>query len=177
MGETDHANGGGKQKQQPASGFRAIETQRQPRERERREKRGDGAGQTRGGFADAEELEADSCAPIKKRRLFEPGFSVETRSNPVAALKHVAGNPGVARLVWPDEAYGAEMAEVADVKRYDDQNGPADSGRGTIARGFEWGSGGIAHGKWSLTLNYYLQARDLLHTVARRLVGAAAGKR
>src|SRR5258708_30937927 len=73
--KTDHADGGGKQKQQPTGGFGAVETQRQPGQRERGEKRRDGAGQTRGGFADAEEFEAQRGAPIKETGLVAPGFA------------------------------------------------------------------------------------------------------
>jgi hypothetical protein len=35
----------------------------------------------------------------------------------------------------------------------------------------------LAHGKLSLTSNPYLQTRDLLHTLARRLFRAAANRR
>src|SRR2546430_12847929 len=57
VGEADHANSGGQQKQQPAGGFRTIETQSQPGHRERGEQGGDGARKPRGGLADAEKLE------------------------------------------------------------------------------------------------------------------------
>ncbi len=80
------------------------------------------------GFADAEEFEAEGCAPVVERRLLEPGLSVEARRDPVAGFGHVAGDPGVARFVGADEADGAEMAEVADVESGEDQDGPADAG-------------------------------------------------
>jgi len=173
--KADHADGGRKQKKQPTSGFRAVETEREPGERERREKRRDGAWQARGGFANAEELEAYCRAPIEKWRLFEPRFSVEARRDPIAGLSHVARDPGVARLVRPDEADGAEMAEVANVERCQDEDGPADSGGGSGARILGKGSGCFGHGKSSLTLNHYRPAADLLHTVARRGTRANLG--
>jgi hypothetical protein len=172
VGEADHADGGGQEKQEPAGSFRAVEAQGEPSQRERGQKGGEGAGHARGGFADAEELEAEGAAPIKERRLFEPGFSVKARSDPIASLHHVAGDPGVAGFIGADETDGTKVAEVADVERCEDENGPANSGGG--ARRI-LGDDGVClgHGKTSLTSNYYLQALDLLHTVARRIVRAA----
>ncbi len=175
--KTDHAHGGGKQEQQPASSLRAVETERQPGERERGEERADGAGQPRSGFANAEQLEAQRGAPIEERRLLEPGFAIEARRDPVAGFGHIARDPGVARLVWPNKTDGAEMAEVADVKCGNDEDGPTDLRRGAGARVFGEGNGWFAHGKWSLTSNHYLPPMDLLHTVARRLDRAAPEKR
>jgi hypothetical protein len=56
--KADHADGSRKQEQQPASGFRSMETQREPGQHKRGEQRRERAGQPRGGFAHAEELEA-----------------------------------------------------------------------------------------------------------------------
>jgi len=173
--EADHANGGRKQKQQPASCFRAIETKREPCQRKCGEKRGYGARQPRGSFAHAEDLETYCRAPIEKWRFLEPRFSVKARRDPIAGLGHVARDPGVTRLVRPDEANGAEMAEVANVERSQDEDGPADSGGSFGARILGDGGGCFGHGKLSLTSNHYLPAADLLHTVARRGTGANLG--
>src|SRR5258708_1564790 len=175
--EADHADGGRKQKQKPASGFRAIETQCEPGQRECGEKRRDGARQPRGGFANAEELETECRAPVIKNGPFKPRLSVEARRDPVAGLGHLARYPGVARLVGSDEADGAEMAEITDVKSCQDEDGPADSCGGAGARVLGDGSGCFDHGKLSLTSNHYLPATDLLHTVARREKHANSDKR
>ena len=87
----------------------------------------------------------------------------------MAGLRHVARDPGVARLVRADEADGPEMAEVADVQSCHDEQSPADAGGGAGGWNFGDGSGRFGHGKLSLTSNHYLQALDLLHTVARQL--------
>ena len=166
--EADHADSCGQQKQQPAGGFRAVKTKSQPGHRERGEQGGDGARQSGGSFADAEKPEAKRSAPVEERWLLKPGFSVQARSDPVSGLSHVACDPRVARLVRADEADGAKMAEVADVYRRRDENGPANSGGGAGAGLFGDGSGSFDHGKVSLASNHYLPATDLLHTVARR---------
>jgi len=67
------------------------------------------------------------------------------------------------------------MAEVANVERCQDEDGPADSGGGSGARILGEGSVCFGHGKPSLTLNHYLPAADLLHTVARRGTRANLG--
>src|SRR3989442_1670324 len=90
------------------------------------------------------------------------------RRDPVAGLGHIARDPSVARFVWPDEADSAKMAEVADVQRRKNENGPADSGGDAGGRAVGDGSGSFSHGKPSLTSNHYLPAMDLSHTVARR---------
>src|SRR6266705_1092790 len=131
--------------------------------------------QPRGCFAHAEELEAKCRAPVEERRLLKPRLSIEARGDPIAGLGHVARDPGVARLVRPDEADGAKMAEVADVERGCDENGPANSSGGAGARVLGNWSGCFGHGKLSLTSNYYLPAADLLHTVARRGTRANLG--
>ena len=77
-------------------------------------------------FADAEEFEADGGGPIVERRLLEPGLAVEARGDEVAGFGHVAGDPGVARFVWADQADGAEMGEVADVESREDKDEPED---------------------------------------------------
>ena len=166
--EANHADRRGQQEQQPAGRLRAVETQSQPSHRERCEQRRDGARQPRGGFADAEELEAKRSAPIEERGLLKPRFSVETRRDPIARLSHVACDPSVTRLIRPDEANCAQMAEVADVERRCDENGPANSGGGAGARVLGDEDGCFGHGKVSLTSKHYLPATDLLHTVARR---------
>ncbi len=175
--EADHANGRRKQKQQPASGFRAVEAQCKPCQHKRSEQGRDRARQPRGGFAHAEELEAKCRAPVEERRLLKPRLSIEARGDPIGGLGHVARDPGVTRLVRPDEADGAKMAEVADVERGCDENGPANSSGGAGARVLGNWSGCFGHGKLSLTSNYYLPAADLLHTVARRGTRANLGRR
>ncbi len=166
--KADHSDCGRQQKKQPASGFRAVKTQCQPGQRKRGEQRRDGAGQSRGGFAHAEEIEAKCSAPVEERWLLEPGFSIKARCDPVASLRHVARDPGVARFVWPDEANGSKMAEVANVERRKYEDGPANPGWGTDGRALGDGSSYFGHGKLSLTSNHYLPATDLLHTVARQ---------
>ena len=176
MGEADHADGGRKQKEQPTSGFRAVETQREPSERKRGEQCGDGAGQPRGSFTHAKEHEAERRAPVEERRLFEPRLSVEAWGDPVAGFRHVARDPRIAWLVRSDEADGAEMAEIANVERCQNQNGPADAGGGAGACNLGSRCDCFGHGKLSLTSNHYLPATDLLHTVARRETRANLGR-
>src|SRR5262249_47180012 len=83
--------------------------------------------QTSGGLADAEQLEAECCAPIVQRWLLEPRFAVESWRDPVSGFHHVARDPGVARLVRADEANGIEGAEIANVKSGEDKNKPANA--------------------------------------------------
>src|SRR5258708_4533851 len=114
---------------------------------------------------------------VEERRLLNPRLAIEAGGDPIAGLGHVARDPGVARLVRPDEADGAKMAEVADVERGCDENGPANSSGGAGARVLGNWSGCFGHGKLSLTSNHYLPATDLLHTVARRETRANLDKR
>lgn len=102
MREADHADGGGQEEQEPASGFGAVKAEGEPSDVECCEQGDDGAGQTRGGFANAEELEAECGAPIVERGLFKPGLAIEARGDPVACFLHVAGDPCVAGFVGSD---------------------------------------------------------------------------
>src|SRR5207253_3030160 len=84
--------------------------------------------------------------------------AVETQRDPIARLSHVACDPSVTRLIRPDEANCAQMAEVADVERRCDENGPANSGGGAGARVLGYEDGCFGHGKVSLTSKHYLPA-------------------
>ena len=127
MGEGNHGYSGGKKKQEPARGFAAVDAPREPGHRERTQKRIDRAWQSRGGFADAEEFEAEGSAPIIEWGLFEPGLAVEMWCDPVAGFGHVAGDPCVARFIGTDEADGAEIVEVAKVECGEDEDGPRET--------------------------------------------------
>jgi KDO2-lipid IV(A) lauroyltransferase len=166
--EADHADSRWKQKQQPASGFRTVQAQRQPGKRQRGEQCRDGAWQPRGGFAHTKEPEAQRSAPIEKRRLLKPGLSVKAGRDPIAGLGHVARDPRDAGFAGPHEADGAKMAEVTNKKRWKDEDDPANLGCGAEGRALGDGSDCFGHGKLSLTSNHYLPAMDLLHTVARQ---------
>ncbi len=148
--EADHADGGGKKEQEPARGLRAVEAQCEPGHRQRGKERGDRARQTSCGFTHAKEFEAQRRAPVKERRLLEPRFAVEVGRDPVACLDHVASDPGVAGLVRTDEADGAEMAEVTDVKSCYEENGPADSCGGFVPGFFSNLVGRFSHRNVSL---------------------------
>ena len=115
VGKADHADGRGKKKENPARGFCAVDTPGQPGHGESGEKGGERAGKARSSFADAEEFEAESGAPVIEDGLFKPRLAIEARRDPIAGFRHVASNPGVARLVRSDEADGAEIVEIADV--------------------------------------------------------------
>src|SRR6266478_8168269 len=132
MREADHAHACGQKQQQPARAFFSVSAPGEPCEGERCEKSGDRAGQASGdlGCAIAEKFEEDCATPIEERRLFEPGFSVEAWRDPIATFRHIAGDPGEARLVAADDSNDPEMAEIADVKRDDDENGPSNALRG-----------------------------------------------
>ena len=102
-------------------------------EGQRRQQRRDRAWQAGGDFgwcAGAKELEEDRASPIEKRRFFEPRLSVKPRRNPIARFRHIARDPGIARLIGTDESNDSEMAEIANIKSDQDQNGPADALRG-----------------------------------------------
>ncbi len=170
--EADHADCRGEKQKQPARGFGAVETQCQPRQRERRKQRGNRARQARRGFAHAKKFEGKRGAPIKERRLFKPRLSVQPRRDPIAGLGHVARNPRVARLVGADKSNRSEMAEITNVQRCDDENGPADAGYRAGLRFLSDGSRRFAHGRESLALKLYLRSGHLLHTVARRPLAA-----
>ena len=75
MREADHANSGGQEEQEPASGFGAV----------------------------------------------------EAWCDPVAGFLHVANDPCVTRLVRADEAECAEIVEIAEVKRGEDQGEPEEA--------------------------------------------------
>lgn len=124
VGKADHADGCGKKKEQPTGSPSAVETPSEPSHGEGCEKCGESAGEACSDFAGAEEFEAEGRAPVIKDWLLEPRLAVEARSDPVAGFGHVAGNPGVARLVGANEADGAEIVEVAEVERGEDKGEP-----------------------------------------------------
>src|SRR5262249_52144732 len=95
---------------------------REPRERERSEQCSDCAWKSRRDFAHSEQLEAQRGRPIVKRRLLKPGFAVKTRRNPITSFRHVARDPRITRLIWSDKSERAQMAEVADSERGENQD-------------------------------------------------------
>src|SRR5205814_6472998 len=92
--------------------------------------------QSRGGFTYAEKLEACGGHPVIKDRLFEPRLPVEARRDPIAALRHVARDPRVTRLIGANETDRAKIAEIADRERDYNQRGPANSRGYAVARFF-----------------------------------------
>ena len=62
-----------------------------------------GRRQAGGPIVDAEELKAEGREPIKQGRLFEIGFALEARRDPIAALQHLARYLRVAALVRLEE--------------------------------------------------------------------------
>src|SRR5260370_1171548 len=163
--------GGGRRKGRGGGGWKRAQEGgpqvggRKPKETNNA-RRESGGGRFCGGSRAARE--AERGAQIEKWRLFKQRFSIRTRSDPIAGLRHVARDPGVARLVRADETDGPEMAEVAYAQSRHDEQSPADAGGGPDERNFGDGSGRFGHGKLSLTSNHYLQALDVLHTVARQ---------
>ena len=127
MRETDHADAGGQEEQEPAGGFSAVEAQGEPGQRECGEESSDGAGQTRGSFADAKKLEAEGGSPVVKRWFFKPGLTVKTWCDPITRFLHVAGDRGVARLVGADETDGAQIVEIAKIESREDQREPEEA--------------------------------------------------
>src|ERR1700687_1112187 len=152
VGKADHADGGGKQKQQPARGFCTVNAPREPGHCQRGEPGGNRAGQARRGFTYAEKLEANRRAPIIKWRLLEPWPAVEPRRDPVAGFGHVARNPSVAWLVGTDKSDSAEMTEIADVQRRANQRGPADTRCKCVRVLARSNVSGGGHGRVSLAL-------------------------
>src|SRR5207244_4152682 len=114
--------------QQPLRGLYAVKTQREPGHHESCEQRGNGAWQSRRGFAHAKPFEAKPGAPVIKRRLLEPRPPVEPRRDPVMRLHHGPGDPGVPRLIRADESQHVKMAEVADVKGDAEEHAPSNQG-------------------------------------------------
>ena len=52
-----------------------------------------------------------------------------SRRDPVARFRHVAGDPGVARLVWTNETESAEIVEVTEVQCREDKENPREANR------------------------------------------------
>jgi hypothetical protein len=154
--KADHADSGGKKKEQPARGFSAVAAPGEPGHGQRGEKRSDGAGETRGSFADAEEFEAEGGAPVIEDRLFEPRFAIETGSDPIAGFGHVPGDPGVAGFVRSSKADGAKFVEVTNVKCGEDENDPEETGGERSEVGVDGRVVGLRHGRKSLALAVYL---------------------
>ena len=136
MRKADHTDACWKEQQEPSRRFFAIDPPGEPRERQRCEQCAKRAGQSCGGFAYAEKFEACGGHPIIKDRLFEPRLPVKARRDPIAALRHVARDPRVTRLIGTHETDRAEIAEVADRERDYDQRGPANSRGYALARFF-----------------------------------------
>jgi len=148
--ETDHADGGGQEEQQPSGRFGAVEAPGKPREGESCEQCGGGARKPSGGFVDAKELEAQSGAPIIEHGFLEPGLTVEARRDPVAGFHHVARDPRVTRLVGTHQANGTEVMEVGEVQSSEDQ-GHESKTRGEGRRvALEEGVVDLRHGTLSL---------------------------
>ena len=116
VGESNHADRGGQQQQQPARGFLAAQAPGQPGKREGRQQGGKGRRETGGDFVDAKKFKADGGFPVVEDRFFKPRLAVETRGDPVAGFEDVTGDPGVARFVGPGKADAAKMAEVTEVE-------------------------------------------------------------
>ena len=112
-------------------------------------------------FADTKEFEAERGAPIIEDGLFKPGLAVKTRRDPIASLRHGAGDPGVTRFVGTDEADGAEIMEIADVECGQDQEDRGEAGHGRFRERIGCGVVGLRHGSKSLALSVYLGMVDV----------------
>jgi len=171
VGEANHAYGRGQQKQKPAGGFKTVEAPGKPGHGQRGEKSGTGAGKTRGSFVHAENFEAEGCSPVIENRLFKPGMAVESRRKPVAGFVHVACDPGVARLVWTNEAESAEIVEVTEVQCGEDEENPREANGERGWRGVAKRVVSLRHGKLSLALKVYRELREVRHTGAKEQEG------
>jgi len=127
VGKANHADGGGQQKQEPSGGFCAVEAPSKPGHCESDEKSREGAGEARGSFIHAKQLEAERGSPVEQRGLFKPAMAVESRRDPVARFRHVAGDPGVAWLVWTNETESAQIVEVREVECGEDEENPRET--------------------------------------------------
>src|SRR6516162_1412000 len=156
MRKADHADGRGQQKQQPLRSLYSVKTQREPGDAESCEQRGNGAWQSRSGFAHAKPLEAKPGAPVIKRWLLEPRPPVEPRCDPVMRLHHGPGDPGVTRLIRTDESQEPKMAEVADVKSDAQEHAPPNQGASGHAAIRGCRRAWFLHGRLSLTLKDFL---------------------
>src|SRR5208282_6105720 len=144
--------------------FSAIQPPGEPRHRESREQSGKSARKVSGGFAHTEELETQTSGPVVERRFFKPGLAVQSRRDPVTGFRHVARDPGVARLVRADKSYGAEIVKIAEVQCGEDQRDPGEAYR--EGRGLPFSSRvlSLRHGTMSLAFSVYLGMAELPHT-------------
>jgi hypothetical protein len=171
VGKANHADGGRQQKQEPAGGFRAVEAPCKPGHRQSGEKSGKGAGKARGSFVHAKKFEAEGGSPVEQRGLFKPGMAVESRRNPVAGFRHIAGNPGIARLIRTDETESTEIVEVTEVECGEDKENPREANGQRGWRVVAKRVVGLRHGKLSLALKVYREGREVRHTGAKAQEG------
>src|SRR6185369_5242638 len=68
-------------------------------------------------LAYAKDLESRNDHPVKERRFFKPGVAAESRSDQIAAEKHLARHLRIARLVWSNQG---QLAQTVQVKRDND---------------------------------------------------------
>jgi len=127
VGKANHADGGGQQKQEPAGSFCTVKAPGKPGHGQSGEKSGNGAGKARGSFVHAAKFEANGGSPIEQRGFFKPWMAVESRRDPVPRFRHVAGDPGVARLVWTNETESAAIVEVTAVECREDEENPRET--------------------------------------------------
>ena len=73
-------------------------------------------------------LYASMVRPVIKRRLFEPGLTIQNRSDPIAALQHFARDLRIAGLVSADQAdhlKAGEKQESAECDKGENVGGTA----------------------------------------------------
>ena len=98
-------------------------------------------------------------------------MAVESGRNPVAGFHHVAGDPGIARLVWPDETESAKIVEVTEVECGEDEEDPREANGERGWRVVAKRVVSLRHGKLSLALKVYREVREVRHTGAKEPEG------
>ena len=71
--------------------------------------------------ADSENTIGDDCLPVIQNWFFEPGFTAESRCDPIVTGQHFAGNLSVAGLVGADQSEVRESEEKEEAAKSGEQ--------------------------------------------------------
>jgi hypothetical protein len=69
---------------------------------------------------DAKELKANGREPVEQRRLFEVGFALKARRDPIAVLQHLAWYLRIPALVRLEE--WKRKARIEEQRRHEEEN-------------------------------------------------------
>lgn len=110
-GEGDYTDTRGKNQEGGASGSAAIAPEGESGRGQGGNESRKSGGEARGPLHRRDEFESDSGRPIVEDWFFKPWMGVKSWGEPIAGRRHMLCNPGVARLVGPDEADRCESRE------------------------------------------------------------------